>query len=88
MLAENAKVLKPYSNFFFATYVLIIFQPGPKLVSRRMVIDWVLTSSKALPKNTMASTFTECAYTIPDNGNGGEKISCLTRGDLRCLKNK
>ena len=49
-------------------------QSSVKPVPRRFIIDWVLTAWKTLPKDMMASTFTKCAYTIADNGNGGEKI--------------
>ena len=48
-----------------------------KSVPRRLVIDWVLTAWKALPKDMVASSFKKCALTIDDNGDEDEEISCF-----------
>ena len=51
-----------------------------KPVARRLVLDWILTAWKALPKEMVESSFKKCAITIDDNGEDDEQISCFKPG--------
>ena len=51
-----------------------------KPVPRRLVLDWILTAWKALPKEMVESSFKKCALTIDDNGEDDEQISCFKPG--------
>lgn len=45
-------------------------------VPRRLILDWILTTWKALLKEMVESSFKKCALTIADNGEEDDKISC------------
>ena len=51
-----------------------------KPVPRRLVLDWILTAWKSLPKEMFASSFKKCALTIDDNGGEDKQISCFKPG--------
>ena len=51
-----------------------------KPVPRRLVLDWILTAWKALPKEMVESSFKKCTLTIDDNGEDDEQISCFKPG--------
>ena len=51
-----------------------------KPVPQRLVLDWILTAWKALPKEMVESSFKKCALIIDDNGEDDEQISCFKPG--------
>ena len=51
-----------------------------KPVPRRSVLDWILTTWKALPKEIVESSFKKCTLTIDNNGKDDEQISCFKPG--------
>ena len=51
-----------------------------KPLARRLVLDWILTAWKALPKGMIESSFKKCALTIDGNGEDDEQISCFEPG--------
>lgn len=51
-----------------------------KPVPQRLVLDWILTAWKAIPKEMIESSFKKCASTINDNGEENDQISCFKPG--------
>ena len=48
-----------------------------KPVPQRLVLDWILTAWKALPKEMVESSFKKRALIIDDSGEDDEQISCF-----------
>ena len=45
-----------------------------------LVLDWILTTWKALPKEMVESSFKKSTLTIDNNGEDDEQISCFEPG--------
>ena len=73
--APGAVSNKPFKHEFTSSQKVATGSP----YQERLVLDWILTAWKALPKEMVESSFKKCALTI-DNGEDDEQISCFKPG--------
>ena len=64
------KVAEPYDEWLSNGAHEFTESGNMNPVPRNLVLDWILTAWKALPKKMVESSFKKCASTIDDNGEG------------------
>ena len=74
------RVTEPYDEWLSNGVYEFTESGNMKPVPRRLVLDWILSTWKSIPKEIVASSFKKCPLRMDDNGEKDGQISCFKPG--------